>query len=236
MSTPPASAAPEFDGRALAWFAVPLGVLTVIGYLGDAFAPSLLERAPLLLLASNARLRNLVLVSPSVDATPFFVVGVLRLVIADPLFFAFGRRYGDTAIRWMEHKLGPGAKPVLWMERAFKKAAWPMVALLPNNWICLLAGATGLGWTSFLAVNVGGTIVRVALVRMLGDAFADPILSVTGWIGDHALPLTLISFGIVMITVTRAQRKGRDTLETPSELAQELAEEAEELAAEADES
>src|SRR4051794_26901464 len=112
MTTQPASAAPEFDGRALVWFAVPLGVLTVLGYLGDAFAPTLLDRAPLVLLASSARLRTLLLVSPSVAAAPFFVVGVLRLVIADPLFFAFGRRYGDTSIRWMEHKLGEGAKPV----------------------------------------------------------------------------------------------------------------------------
>ena len=224
MSTTPASAAPEFDGRALAWFAVPLAILTIVGYVGDAFAPTLLKRAPLLLLACSARFRNLVLVSPSVDAAPFFVVGVARLVIADPLFFAFGRRYGDSAIRWMEQRLGPGAKPVLWMERMFKKAAWPMVALLPNNWTCLLAGAAGLRWAPFLAVNVGGTIVRVALVRLLGDAFADPILAVTGWISEHALVLTLITFGIVMLSVARAQKRGRDIIETPSEIADDLEE------------
>jgi membrane protein DedA with SNARE-associated domain len=222
MSTTPASAAPEFDNRALAWFAVPLAFLTIIGYVGDAFAPTLLKRAPLLLLACSARLRNLVLVSPSVDAAPFFVVGVARLVVADPLFFAFGRKYGDSAIRWMEQRLGSGAKPVLWMERMFKKAAWPMVALLPNNWICLLAGAAGLRWGPFLAVNIGGTMVRVALVRLLGDVFAGPILAVTDWIGEHALVLTLITFGIVMITVVRSQRRGQDVIETPGEIAEEL--------------
>jgi membrane protein DedA with SNARE-associated domain len=216
----------EFEARTLVWFAAPLALLTIAGYAGDAFAPTLLDKAPLVLLACSARFRNLVLVSPSVAAVPFFVVGVLRLVIADPLFFAFGRRYGDSAIRWMEHKLGPGAKPVLWMERAFKRAAWPMVALLPNNWTCLLAGATGFGWGPFLAVNISGTIVRVALVRMLGDAFANPILSFTGWIGRHTIPLTVLTFGLVFVTAWRAQRKGRDTIESPAELARELSEEA----------
>jgi membrane protein DedA with SNARE-associated domain len=218
--------APEFSGRALAWFAVPLAVLTVLGYLGDAFAPTLIDSAPLVLLGSSARLRNMLLVSPQVAAAPFFVVAVARLVIADPLFFAFGRRYGDVAIRWMEHKLGSGATVVLWMEKGFKKAAWPMIALMPNNWICLLAGATRIGWAPFLVVNIGGTMVRVALVRMLGDAFADPILDVTDWISDHRLPLTIITFALVLITVVHAQRSGRDVIESPEELASELAEEA----------
>jgi membrane protein DedA with SNARE-associated domain len=217
--------APEFDPRALAWFAVPLAILTIAGYLGDAFAPTLLDSAPLVLLWCSARLRNLVLVSPSVDVVPFFVVAVVRLVISDPLFFAFGRKYGDVATRWMEHKVGrSGMAPVLWMERMFRKAGWPMIAILPNNWICLFAGATGIAWTPFLIVNIAGTIVRVALVRMLGDAFADPILSFTDWVGDNRLWLTGITFGIVLITVWHAQRSGQDTIESPAELAEELAE------------
>jgi membrane protein DedA with SNARE-associated domain len=227
--------APEFSGRALAWFAIPLAVLTAVGYLGDAFSPTLIDSAPLVLLGSSARLRNMLLVSPQVDAVPFFVVAVARLVIADPLFFAFGRKYGDVAIRWMEHKLGSGATVVLWMERGFKKAAWPMIALMPNNWICLLAGATGLGWVPFLIVNIGGTMVRVALVRMLGDAFANPILDVTDWITDHRLPLTVITFALVLLTVAHAQRSGRDVIETPAELADELSEEADEVAEEPEE-
>jgi uncharacterized membrane protein YdjX (TVP38/TMEM64 family) len=156
-------------------------------------------------------------------------------VISDPLFFAFGRKYGDVATRWMEHKLGKsGAAPVLWMERMFKRAAWPMIAILPNNWICLFAGATGIAWAPFLFVNIAGTIVRVALVRMLGDAFADPILAFTGWISDNRLWLTGITIGIVVVTVWYAQRGERGAIESPAEMAEELAEEAQELAAERD--
>jgi hypothetical protein len=233
MAATEPTSAPQFDPRALAWFAVPLAILTIAGYLGDAFAPTLLDKAPLLLLVCNVRLRNLVLVSPNVDVVPFFVVAVTRLVISDPLFFAFGRKYGDVATRWMEHKLGKsGAAPVLWMERMFKKAAWPMIAILPNNWICLFAGATGIAWAPFLIVNIAGTIVRVALVRMLGDAFADPILAFTGWISDNRLWLTGITIGIVVVTVWFAQRGERGAIESPGDMAEEMADEAEELAAE----
>ena len=206
-----------------------MGILTILGWIGDAFAPSLLTRAPLLLLVCNPRLRNLVLVSPTVDFAPFVTVAVTRLVISDPLFYWFGRRYGDVAIRWMERRLGAGAAPVLWAEKAFKKAAWPVVALLPNNMICLLAGATGMAWFGFALVNIGGTVVRVLGVRLIGDAFSDPILGLNDWIGRNRVVLTAVTLGLAFVFAARSARRGRSEVETPSELAEELEELAEEL-------
>jgi membrane protein DedA with SNARE-associated domain len=195
------------DRNGAVLFAVPFAVLTIMGWTGDALAPTLLGDAPLLLVVLNPRLRNLVLVAPTVAAAPFITVAAVRLFIGDPFFFWFGRRYGDSAIRWMEQRLGAGASVVLWMERAFKRAALPMVTLLPNNWICLFAGATAMRWWVFALFNLGGTILRVVGVWMLGDAFADPILAVNDWIGDHRLQLTVITFAIVAIAVWRSARK-----------------------------
>lgn len=211
------------DRTAVALFAIPMAVLTVLGWIGDALAPTLLTEAPLVLLAFNPRLRNLVLVSPTVDAVPFVAVAVGRLVISDPLFFWFGRRYGDAAVRWMERRLGPSARPVLWFERAFKKAAYPMVALVPNNWICLLSGATAMSWWLFAFLNLGGTLARILGIRLVGDAFSDPIISINDWIGDNRVWLTAITVTIVILLVWRSARTGRDDIETPSELAEDLA-------------
>jgi membrane protein DedA with SNARE-associated domain len=218
----PAAAPKPFDRRALALFAVPMAILTISGWIGDAFAPALLDSAPLVLLLCNPRLRNLVLVSPLVDFWPFVGVAVGRLVISDPLFYWFGRRYGDGAIRWMERRLGPGAKPVLWAERVFRKAAWPAVALIPNNMICLLAGATGMAWVGFAIVNLTGTFVRILGVRLIGDAFSDPILAVNDWIGENRIMLTVITFGLTLLFVSRSMRTGRDPIETPADLARDL--------------
>jgi membrane protein DedA with SNARE-associated domain len=215
------------DAKGVAMFAIPMAILTILGWIGDAFAPSLLTRAPLFLLICNPRLRNLVLVSPQVDFVPFVLVAVGRLVISDPIFYWFGRRYGDVAIRWMERKLGGGAAIVLWLERMFRKAAWPVVAIVPNNWICLLAGASAMNWWAFAAVNLTGTLVRILGVRLIGDAFSDPILSFNDWIADNRVWLTAITFTLVFAFAFRAALKGQRPLETPDDLAEELEEAAE---------
>lgn len=217
-------AAVPIDAKGVALFAIPMAVLTILGWIGDALAPTLLTNAPLLLLVCNPRLRNLVLVSPTVDFVPFVAVAVGRLVVSDPLFYWFGNRYGDVAIRWMERRLGPGAAVVLWLERVFRKAAWPAVAIVPNNWICLLAGATGMVWWGFALVNLGGTLVRILGVRLVGETFADPILRFNGWVGDNRAWLTAVTFAVVLVLVWRSMRSGRDQLETPAELATELGE------------
>ena len=86
-----------------------MAILTILGWIGDAFAPSLLDpgaAAAARVQPSAAQPRARV---AEVDFAPFVLVAVGRLVISDPLFYWFGRRYGDVAIRWMERKLGPSA-------------------------------------------------------------------------------------------------------------------------------
>ena len=106
-------AARPLDRNAIIIFAVPMAVTTILAWIGDAFAPTLLVSAPLVLILCNPRLRNLVLAAPTLAAAPFIAVSVFRLVLTDPFFYWFGRRYGDASIRWMEAKLGSGATVVL---------------------------------------------------------------------------------------------------------------------------
>jgi membrane protein DedA with SNARE-associated domain len=212
------------DTTGVVLFAVPMAILTISGWVGDAIAPSLVNDNPLLLIALNPRLRNLVLASPETAVVPFMTVSILRLVVSDPIFFWFGRRYGDVAIRWMENRVGQGAFIVLWLERAFRRSAHVMVAVVPNAWICLLAGTTRMRVWVFVLLNVGGTVFRVTLVRWLGDVYADPILSFNKWIGEHRLQLTLLTFTIVALAILRQTRKGKPALETPGDLAEELVE------------
>ena len=75
---------------------------------------------------------------------------------------------------------------------------------------------------TFVILNIGGTVARVVAIWMLGDVFADPILSFNDWIGDHRIQLTLVTFAIVGVGVWRSVRKGVIPIETPAELADEL--------------
>jgi membrane protein DedA with SNARE-associated domain len=217
------------DRIGIVLFAVPMAITTILAWAGDAFAPSLIpnDKDPgvgqaIVLILLNPRLRNLVLVAPTMAAAPFILIAAFRLILVDPFFYWFGRRYGDVAIRWMEAKLGPGAKIVLWLERFFAKTSYVAVALVPNQWICLLAGATRMKLWVFALLNGGGTFARVILIWYLGDQFSNPILSFNNWIGEHRLQLTAITFTIVLVAVWRSTRRGQKQLESPSEILQEL--------------
>jgi membrane protein DedA with SNARE-associated domain len=205
---------------------VPMVAVTAVAQVGDALAPTLLVEHPLLLVAMIPRTRYLVLTAPLVDVVPFFVVGLVRLVLTDPVFFAFGRRYGDVGIRWIERKSG-SPRTVQTAERWFRKASHPIVAVAPNNLVCVLAGATGMRTAPFLVLNLGGTAARMALVVWIGDLFSDQLLDVTDFVGRYRWWLTGISVSLVTISVWRARHTGRSEIETVGEVEAELTEMAE---------
>ena len=210
------------DRNGVLLFAIPMALTTILAWVGDAMAPTLLISAPAALILCNPRIRNLVLVAPTMSPIAFIPIAIFRLLATDPFFYWFGQRYGDAAIRWMENKLGSGAFVVLWLERLFARTSYATVVVLPNQWICLLAGATRMKVWVFATLNVVGTVARVVLIWKLGDIFASPILHLNHWIGAHRIELTLLTIALVAFGVWRGSRKGRLTVESPSELAEEL--------------
>ena len=65
------------------------------------------------------------LVTNYVDAAPYYIVGTLRLLLSDPLFYLLGVLYGDAAIKWMERKAPTYGKVMRSAERFFSIAAYP---------------------------------------------------------------------------------------------------------------
>lgn len=186
--------------------AAPIIGLIIISTLGDASAPQLVDQHPLLLLAMNARNKNLILVTNYLDAVSYYVVGTLRLLLSDPLFFLVGYWYGDSALNWMERRMKTFGEILRQVEKWFGKAGYPLVFLAPNNYICMFAGASGMNPAAFFTVNATGTIVRLYLIRRLGEAFEAPIDDVIGFIREYRLPLLVLSvvlFGYFMVTELR---------------------------------
>jgi len=216
----------------IAALVVPMTAAGIVSRIADATWPQLLDRSPLLLVFMNPGLRYVILAAPLVDFVPFLFVVVVRLVLTDPLFYVFGYRYGDAGIRWVEEKSGaPGA--LSWIERWFRRAAYPLIAIMPNNLICVLSGASGLPLRAFVALNLGGTIARVALIWWLGDVFRDPLLDVVDFIGRYQWWFTIGSIVLTFAWLMWAGRKGRLNLETPGGVEEELEEFQAEIEAEA---
>ncbi len=187
-------------------------VLAIAGTTATALTPRLATRDPLLLIMLEARNRNLVL-ARHVNLVPFILVGTIRRMISDPLYWLLGVWYGDKAIRWIEEKAGGGAL-VRVTEQFFAKAAYPMVFLFPGAIVCALAGATGMPFPAFIATNLAGTITMVALLRLAGDALSGPVDAVLRFFDRNLVTTTAITIALVVLSLVLNRAQGK--LEVPS--------------------
>jgi membrane protein DedA with SNARE-associated domain len=215
--------------RALTLVSIPLIFLVIISYVGDALAPSLVDRHPAWLIALNARTRNLALVTNDLDPWTYYGIGFVRLVVSDPLFFLLGYWYGDAAVEWMERRTRTWGQMLRQVEKWFGKAAYPIVFIAPNNYICLFAGAAGMPLRAFVVLNVTGSLFRLWLVRVFGRAFEAPIDAVVDWIGDNRAILLVVTVGLVLVSIALEARSGETEVGSLARLDDELEETDEEL-------
>ncbi|MBK5224589.1 MAG: hypothetical protein JJE52_17280 [Acidimicrobiia bacterium] len=210
-------------GRRTLWLlATPLVILTIIANVGDALMPTLVDTHPLLLISMNARNRNLALTTNLLDPIPYYLVGFVRLVLSDPLFYLLGWFYGDAAVKWIERNTKTLGDTIRWVEKHFSRFGVPLVVAVPNNWICLFAGASGMRPAVFIAANVTGTIARLYLIRVIGNFFSGPIDWLLEQIAAYRLPLLALSIGAVAFTFFSERRRGTGELEGLTNLPDEL--------------
>ena len=206
----------------LTLFLIPVSVLAIAGIVANAIFPTLVADAPSLVPALTTRADRLLLVAPLMPGEVFLSVALIRELIGDPLFYLFGRRYGDVGIRWIERRSGPDARWLRTVERMFRRAAYFVVAVWPINVVCLLAGATKMRPLAFFSLNLTGTIVRITLIFYLSDLLADPLRDIASFITRYQWYLTPITFVLVAVSLWRQGRRGRSPVETVDELEAEL--------------
>ena len=198
----------------------PIIGLIVAAYVGDALTTTLARDHPLLLVLLNARSRILVLTTNQLDAVSYYLAAGLRLLASDPLFYLLGRWYGDAMIVWVEKRSKTFGEQVRLYERAFAKAAYPLVFIMPNPYICLFAGASGMRVGSFFTLNIAGTVARLYLIRRLGEAFDEPIQAVLRFFGRYRLPLFVLSVALVAFIIWKDRREGKDEISSMLDLAE----------------
>jgi membrane protein DedA with SNARE-associated domain len=204
----------------LALVVTPIVALVVAAYVGDALTTTWADKHPLLLVLLNARSRVLVLVTNQLDAVTYYAAAGLRLLASDPLFYLLGLWYGDAMVVWVEKRSKTFGEQVRLYERAFSKAAYPLVFIAPNPYICLFAGASGMAVPSFFTINIAGTLVRLYLIRRVGEAFDSPIKSVLRFFARYRLPLFVFSVALVVFIVWNDRRQGKDEIGSMLELAE----------------
>jgi membrane protein DedA with SNARE-associated domain len=216
----------------LPWLITPIVVMTIAGTLADIFAAALVKHHPLVQMFFNPRNRYLLLAAAQVDLIPFFLVGFFRLVLTDPIGYVLGYQYGEAALKWAGEKMGDEGRFIGKVERVFGKAAPIIILIAPNLYMCILAGASRMKVRTFVALNVTGTIGRLIVFRIAGDAFRDELLTLVDWITRNQKWLILVSFVVVAIQSVRSRQRGE--LETPAEIEREIEAAEGELEAEPD--
>jgi len=208
--------------RTVTLIVAPIIILVICGWIGDASAAYLVDHHPVWLIALNARNRNLLLVTNYVDSAPYYIVGTIRLLLSDPLFYILGYLYGDAGVKWMESKAPTYGKLLRSAERFFSIAAYPLVFLAPNNFICLFAGASGMSIPVFFALNISGTIARLYAIRVTGDIFDGPIQSVVDFIREYRVPIIILSVLMVVFSIWNERRQGAGEIEALTHLDDDL--------------
>jgi hypothetical protein len=192
--------------RRLALLTAPIALVTILGLVGSALTPYLSVHHPLVLLVLEARDRNLLL-ARHVALVPYVLVGSVRRLCTDPLFFLLGRDYGENAVRWIERQ--GGGRVVRVTAGAFRRAAYPMLVIFPGAVVCTLAGATGIPTAPFLVLIVARTVVAVFAIRWLAGFFGHQIDAVLRFFDRFTFPATVASVVAVALWVLWERRRRR---------------------------
>jgi membrane protein DedA with SNARE-associated domain len=200
----------------------PIVALLAVGAVANASTSWLAANHPLALIALEARNRNLLLVASRVDPVPFVVVGVVRRMLSDPLFFLLGHFYGADALRWAERRLGGGDRLVRLTERSFRRASGVMVFLFPGALVCVLAGVSRMRPAVFLALNFAGTLTAVIVLRLFAGVLEEPLEALLAWNDRNVKWVTAALVVTVAGSLWWQHRRGQGELRAARELTDEL--------------
>ncbi len=187
--------------------------MVTAGYVAGATWAELVNSHPLALIMLSAQNRYLILTVNQLDPASYYIVGTIRLLLPDPFFYLLGYWYGDAAVRWMEGRTATVGNLLRRLEQAFGKWGHPLVFCFPNNPICLFAGAARMNVWVFGVLNVAGTITRLILIALIGQALQDPIDAVLGFIADYRVPIIVASVVVVAFTMWTETRQGTSEIE-----------------------
>ena len=202
--------------------------LVVASNLGNVVWAKWVQSHPLGLIALNSSNKYLLMTSISLDVVSMVVVGTLRLLAPDPIFFAMGWLYGDRALHWARRSFPAGAHlldQVHGDPRTVHRILNVLVVVMPNNLVCLVAGVVRFPIKRFIALNVIGTVGRILLMRWIGLFFKDQIHDVLDLVNRYQKWLILASVVAVGAVVVSQMRSERGLVGGLEDLEDELGEE-----------
>ncbi len=188
--------------------------LWVLGFVTATLTSTLLKDHPLGLIALSPRYRNFILTASRVDIAPFMIVGVLRLLASDPLYFLIGKYFGDSAIRWFTRMLGGaegGGKLIVKTEQWFngprKWVAYVLSTFFAGPIVCILAGAGKMRTRTFFILDAMGTVVVVLVLKLFSKPLDPIVKAIVAFNGKYTKWITIVAVLGVILSLTLGGKK-----------------------------
>jgi hypothetical protein len=132
------------------WILGAWALMSAVSALGTALTPTLLA-FPMVLVAFTPRLPFLILAATTANPLTFFCIALPRMLVADPIHIALGRRYGGRFVPRRARNL-------------MRRLGLVGVALRPTSKVLAAAGACKLRTSRVLTADVLGTVGLLASV------------------------------------------------------------------------
>jgi membrane protein DedA with SNARE-associated domain len=167
-----------------------------------ALLPILLRDHPLLLVSLDSNTHDVLLAGLKLPLAELVVAAVAWRFAVHFVHYLVGLWYGDVTLRWLRRKWMPSAFFLKRVEVTFDKIGVPAVVLFSDDWICLLAGTTGMRMTRFAVLNMAGTLLHVFALVLVMRHTQGALGRLATFIDGDVVPLTIICIIATLAAVT----------------------------------
>ncbi|WP_270886704.1 hypothetical protein [Pedococcus sp. 5OH_020] len=168
-----------------------------------SFAIVLAQEHPVVLLALDARLHNMVLVADTLPQVVLLVTSMVSRFTEHLLYFFLGRWTGESALRTVRQRSGWLARLVRRAEQAFARSGNMAVLILSDRPVAVLAGAALMSPARFVALHLPGTALRVWAATMLARSSQTVVKPWIAQLEAHTTfaTITLLATSVLWISV-----------------------------------
>jgi len=185
--------------RLRTWVIALLSSVTVLSLVGTAFAPYLLVKSPLLLVALSPAAHHVALAAAKVAPLPLIIVATLRRALTGLAAYGAGYVYGAAARSYILERSPRLDRLLAFVDRQLRRFGVGVLIVAPLPTVALLLGAARGRFVAFLGSLLVGLALWSSATYYLGEALARWTDLLTATLDENLLESTLVCVAVVAL-------------------------------------